>query len=193
MYQRLLFRGLTAAASLKPIQGLGERLHRCHPPLPRPHRRGLIEAPTAAAPAPAACCRPLPRPHRRGLIEASEARASDARNIIQLFRGLTAAASLKPRRRRPPAAHRAPLPRPHRRGLIEADTRSTCKCRCGSLFRGLTAAASLKRVTRATDRAGCAARLFRGLTAAASLKPICSATYSSEPMPSSAASPPRPH
>src|SRR5581483_9155190 len=65
-----LFRGLTAAASLKHVV-LDEIGRMPGFPLPRPHRRGLIEAmPTSAPPCPAQS-RALPRPHRRGLIEAA--------------------------------------------------------------------------------------------------------------------------
>ena len=67
----LLFRGLTAAASLKPG--------------PEPARQ--IDRVVA-----------LPRPHRRGLIEAISASMSGVGMRLRLFRGLTAAASLKPQR-----------------------------------------------------------------------------------------------
>src|SRR5688572_29357261 len=62
----------------------------------------------------------LPRHHRRGLIEANLASIGSGRKK-GLFRGITAAASLKPRPHRPlPVAVVLPLPRHHRRGLIEA-------------------------------------------------------------------------
>ncbi len=88
----ILFRGLTAAASLKPVAArysLGSLL-----PLPRPHRRGLIEARPAwwRSARPSA---PLPRPHRRGLIEACWPAGRCRTPPVHLFRGLTAAASLK--------------------------------------------------------------------------------------------------
>jgi len=136
------------------------------PPLPRPHRRGLIEA-TLPLHAHIYPFSPLPRAHRRGLIEAPAATTS-ARRLPSALprphrRGLIEALF-----RRPSPLTCSPLPRPHRRGLIEADDARSAQHGAQGLFRGLTAAASLKRRWRAARR---------------STSPWCS----------SAASPPRPH
>ncbi len=64
--------------------------------------------------------RPLPRPHRRGLIEAGYMRELTPQYLYGLFRGLTAAASLKLEVHEPQDRTVGTLPRPHRRGLIEA-------------------------------------------------------------------------
>ena len=87
----------------------------------------------------------LPRPQCRGLIEARLVSGTKSFPSI-LFRGLSAAASLK------------------RRVAWDADLREL------RLFRGLSAAASLKPRHAPDARAG--RLLFRGLSAAASLKPI---------------------
>src|SRR5581483_7229255 len=163
-----LFRGLTAAASLKrlPLRKFGKRTTRS---LPRPHRRGLIEAMN--------CDAPISRAEElfRGLTAAASLkRVGTAHDVIRpafLFRGLTAAASLKLLRRGEgtrgkgglfrgltaaaslkhfqPSEHctldAASLPRPHRRGLIAASHLIPVLTEEKSLFRGLTAAASLKR------------------------------------------------
>src|SRR5581483_2164918 len=114
-----------------------------------------------------------------------------ARRKAELFRGLTAAASLKPLISRSPSAHRRSLPRPHRRGLIEARRSSRLGSEAARLFRGLTAAASLK-LWSSHPPSG-AAGLFRGLTAAASLKHWTTEVEDTDHHISSAASPPRPH
>src|SRR5581483_5995460 len=62
----------------------------------------------------------LPRPHRRGLIEARNSRSAVSKTAVLLFRGLTAAASLKHVVHAMTDRFPASLPRPHRRGLIEA-------------------------------------------------------------------------
>ncbi len=85
------FRGLTAAASLK-LREQRDRDVRI-PHLPRPHRRGLIEAEGSGHAGRRK--HPLPRPHRRGLIEACEPHHQPEPRST--FRGLTAAASLKQR------------------------------------------------------------------------------------------------
>ena len=86
----------------------------------------------------------LPRPQCRGLIEARLVSGTKSFPSI-LFRGLSAAASLK------------------RRVAWDADLREL------RLFRGLSAAASLKPgLDRRCRR--CPRHLFRGLSAAASLK-----------------------
>jgi len=61
----------------------------------------------------------FPRFHRRGLIEASITLTAGS-SRIHVFRGFTAAASLKPSRTRSPGSS-LPwcFPRFHRRGLIE--------------------------------------------------------------------------
>ena len=84
----------------------------------------------------------------------------------RLFRGLSAAASLKLREQR----------------RVGAD---------GHLFRGLSAAASLKH--RKGRRRSAIRRLFRGLSAAASLKPLRCMRGQGRECASSAASVPRPH
>src|SRR2546428_101499 len=96
-----------------------------------------------------ACCTvlvALPRSLCRGLIEA-RASSAHSKRMPPLFRGLCAAASLKPRR----AVH------------SEAGD--------GGLFRGLCAAASLNLRAHADDLPP-AGTLFRGLCAAASLKQL---------------------
>src|SRR5581483_798488 len=113
----LLFRGLTAAASLK--QEVLVDADQAHVVL----FRGL----TAAA----------------SLKLQGGARALD--KVVELFRGLTAAASLKRAANHAACggSRRPALPRPHRRGLIEASHAASTPP-ATSLFRGLTAAASLK-------------------------------------------------
>ncbi len=111
--------------------------------IPRPLRRGLIEAVEALVLFEDRH-RPIPRPLRRGLIEASSA---------SLRRG-----------HRPP-----PIPRPLRRGLIEAMKARARSRRVALLFRGLCAAASLKPALE-NGWQGQLPVLFRGLCAAASLK-----------------------
>ena len=92
-------------------------------------------------------------------------------NVEELFRGLSAAASLKPARSRMAALNASSLPRPQCRGLIEATTGCNPSRRTvRPLFRGLSAAASLKPPATARSRRGSA--LFRGLSAAASLKHV---------------------
>src|SRR5581483_10947357 len=110
---------------------------------------------------------PLPRPHRRGLIEARTWCKTPCAQLA-LFRGLTAAASLK---------------------LDNSTVHLNAKRR---LFRGLTAAASLKPSMPRTDWQP-PSPLFRGLTAAASLKPRLGVLRGLPRQGSSAASPPRPH
>ena len=85
--------------------------------LPRPPRRGLIEAIPFGRGAPWGAR--LPRPPRRGLIEAARPDGTPpgpARN----FPGHRAGASLKRTARVVPALRSPKLPRPPRRGLIEA-------------------------------------------------------------------------
>src|SRR5581483_1822301 len=161
------------------------------PPLPRPHRRGLIEARTW-------CKTPCARmPLFRGLTAAASLKLDNSTVHLnakrRLFRGLTAAASLKPLGIGVDFAPvRRPLPRPHRRGLIEATTAPTRASGMARLFRGLTAAASLKPSMPRTDWQP-PSPLFRGLTAAASLKPRLGVLRGLPRQGSSAASPPRPH
>src|SRR5581483_5986869 len=112
-----LFRGLTAAASLK-LSGYLTAWAVWAQSLPRPHRRGLIEAQMIAMPA-APDPPALPRPHRRGLIEACRSRQTQPQRT-RLFRGLTAAASLKHWTDLKHIVGGKTLPRPRRRGLIEA-------------------------------------------------------------------------
>ena len=110
------FRVLVDAASLKRergVDGLGRRLAP-----PRPRRRGLIEA-KPRPPRRRARKRALPRPRRRGLIEATATS----------------------RRSRSP---RAKLPRPRRRGLIEACNPLLAHLSGPEGFRVLVDAASLK-------------------------------------------------
>ena len=109
-----------------------------------------------------------------------------------LFRGLSAAASLKHRLGEGGGKHIAALPRPQRRGLIEAGGHYAHVFSSGALFRGLSAAASLKRGLQAW-RANHPCQLFRGLSAAASLKPAYPPPTRSRSATSSAASAPRPH
>ena len=89
------------------------------------------------------------------------------RDIQDLFRGFTAAASLKRIIGKGETKWNGPLPRLHRRGLIEAG-KGAIHCRSGIW-------------------------LFRGFTAAASLKPAAIRAVRHWDADSSAASPPRPH
>src|SRR5579875_546894 len=85
----------------------------------------------------------LPRHHCRGLIEARKSSVLRL-SSSSVFRGITAAASLK-----------------HRGGA--------CGGAYGSVFRGITAAASLKRLAGTSGQYR-RVEVFRGITAAASLK-----------------------
>jgi len=108
---------------------------------PRPQRRGPIEAvwwPRFASP-----IRGFPRPQRRGPIEASRLRGQLPRRC-RSFRGLSAAAPLKP-------------------------PRFAVQRRTSLAFRGLSAAAPLK--PPAAMRGSQGTGSFRGLSAAAPLKP----------------------
>src|SRR5436305_1466260 len=107
---------------------------------PRPHRRGLIEAPPRAPAGPCIPC--FPRPHRRGLIEAAHAPCNRAIGA-RVFHGLIAVASLKlPTSARPDGTR--------------------------SVFHGLIAVASLKPQPGEPRPHG--GHVFHGLIAVASLK-----------------------
>src|SRR5579884_3030526 len=89
-----------------------------------------------------------------------------------VFRGITAAASLKEQDRRVGSHGSGPgLPRHHCRGLIEGTLGAPKKKSGWAVFRGITAAASLKDYILAI-LIGDNAAVFRGITAAASLKDI---------------------
>ena len=88
-----------------------------------------------------------------------------------LFRGITAAASLKLAiSDRAPEMRAEALPRHHCRGLIEALSALQKRRRGAILFRGITAAASLKLRQTSVIPRDAIDTLFRGITAAASLK-----------------------
>ena len=90
------FRGFTAAASLK-LRIRRQASSASWLTSPRLHRRGLIEADSTVLCLVDKDDVPLPRLHRRGLIEAS---VTGGRNgcDVPIFRGFTAAASLKQQR-----------------------------------------------------------------------------------------------
>src|SRR5579875_1826057 len=136
----------------------------------------------------------LPRHHCRGLIEAPRKIWKWLSSSGHVFRGITAAASLKRDAPRIVRDYLESLPRHHCRGLIEAAPGPILYRVRLSVFRGITAAASLKR--GGPGCAACRARglprhhcrgliealmsaaliglvpvVFRGITAAASLKP----------------------
>src|SRR5579875_1379204 len=88
----------------------------------------------------------------------------------RIFRGITAAASLKRINDNSIQMPRTHLPRHHCRGLIEAAREDTARQRfIRRIFRGITAAASLKRETSIENHSRFG-QIFRGITAAASLK-----------------------
>src|SRR5579884_760128 len=117
---RDVFRGITAAASLK--HNFAD-VHFSPPSrLPRHHCRGLIEAPI---PWP-----PRRRPHTvfRGITAAASLKLNDRRLLHGWFcglRGITAAASLKRQWLAEGVGGPWGLPRHHCRGLIEACSKTT--------------------------------------------------------------------
>ena len=115
-------------------------------------------------------CYRFPRFHRRGLIEGGTPIGAALTPLPRVFRGFTAAASLK-------AQHcwtcccaaKRCFPRFHRRGLIEGRRMLWIeRPEDYGVFRGFTAAASLKGADPKAGHVGIL--VFRGFTAAASLK-----------------------
>ena len=114
------FRGVTAAASLKLLRR--QRSDAAGLEFPRRNCRGLIEASIWAGLA-HGCRRRFPRRNCRGLIEASR-EEYDTEMAKLHFRGVTAAASLKPGVSDRDPALGVLFPRRNCRGLIEAGKQS---------------------------------------------------------------------